>query len=214
MKLINKTEIWSTIHSSQQFDIDLAGGLGVKATAFLTVEPIKCTLINTKAATFEISEVELEYTIGGKICKYVGFKELYTKLFGDTALTQLENEIDGLIVERMKDIKVLGYTPVENLSLQKIRSIIVEKIQTEAAEWGGMLYTSSHTILHLVREYNRKNSADIIQIKQSNRVPPSWRVLNNNVEWWAKRENKPTTNYICLSVTSELGQLRGEGRCL
>ena len=41
----------------------------------------------------EINDIELSYWINGKYCRYVGFKELYEKLYGNDTFKKFESDI-------------------------------------------------------------------------------------------------------------------------
>ncbi len=41
----------------------------------------------------EINDIELQYEINGKYCRYVGFKELYEKLYGNDTFKKFESDI-------------------------------------------------------------------------------------------------------------------------
>lgn len=41
----------------------------------------------------EINDIELSYEINGKHCAYVGFKELYGKLYGKNSFEKFEQEV-------------------------------------------------------------------------------------------------------------------------
>ena len=51
--------------------------------------------INDKKKVYnhEINDIELEYEINGKYCRYVGFKELYEKLYGNDTFKKFESDI-------------------------------------------------------------------------------------------------------------------------
>ena len=41
----------------------------------------------------EINDIELSYEINGKYCRYLGFKELYEKLYGNDTFKKFESDI-------------------------------------------------------------------------------------------------------------------------
>ncbi len=42
----------------------------------------------------EITEISFVYAVDNKPCKYVGFKELYEKLYGDNSFRKFEAELE------------------------------------------------------------------------------------------------------------------------
>lgn len=61
----------------------------------------------------EINDTELSYEINGKYCRYVGFKELYEKLYGNDSFKKFEEDI-------VKEFEAAYYetTPYPALDLQ------------------------------------------------------------------------------------------------
>ena len=47
----------------------------------------------------DINETELEFEINGKLCKWVGFKELYTQLHGEGSFKTFTNDLYRQIEE-------------------------------------------------------------------------------------------------------------------
>lgn len=43
----------------------------------------------------EITEICFIYSVDNKPCKYVGFKELYEKLYGDNSFRKFESELES-----------------------------------------------------------------------------------------------------------------------
>jgi len=41
----------------------------------------------------EINDIELSYEINGTYCRYVGFKELYEKLYGENSFKKFEQQV-------------------------------------------------------------------------------------------------------------------------
>ena len=61
----------------------------------------------------DINDTELEFQVNNKTCKYVGFKELYTQLYGNSFATfeadlirQIEEEVAKQIVKEYPGTKV------------------------------------------------------------------------------------------------------------
>jgi len=46
-----------------------------------------------KVCNHEINDIELSYWINGKYCRYVGFKELYEKIYGNDTFKKFESDI-------------------------------------------------------------------------------------------------------------------------
>ena len=46
-----------------------------------------------KVCNHEINDIELSYWINGKYCRYVKFKELYEKLYGNDTFKKFESDI-------------------------------------------------------------------------------------------------------------------------
>ena len=47
----------------------------------------------------DITEICFVYSVDNKPCKYVGFKELYEKLYGDNSFSKFENELESEFAE-------------------------------------------------------------------------------------------------------------------
>ena len=200
MKITKESTPENTIHSSQSFTIDLNGGLSVVATAYINAE-----ILNTrgKIAEFEVCDVETEFYIGGKKCKYAGFKELYTQVFGENSMKQLEDDVHDFVQKRVLEHgSVMGYQSVSTLCAPDIMDVIMENIQDHFVEWNGLLYTSDYLTMQLVREYNKQvASARYIDTYTSDQVPPSWRVKKEGGELEEWRPQNYKVNYIKLRVT-------------
>ena len=75
---------WSTMTN---FTKDL-GLFQIKACVYAVVEKNSKDLYE-----HEVNDMDFEYSVNNKVCKYVGFKKLYDELFGEGAYSKFNNEM-------------------------------------------------------------------------------------------------------------------------
>lgn len=68
----------------------------VKAEIWSVVTP---NAPSTDRFDHEITEICFVYSVDNKTCKYVGFKELYEKLYGDNSFRKFENDLESEFAE-------------------------------------------------------------------------------------------------------------------
>ena len=201
-----------TQSQSVDFNVDLGLGLTGTCTVWSNANEIPGA---SGRYWIEIVDSEWEFSIAGKTAKYLGVKELYEKVFGETSFVNMLRKYEDLCEAEVNKGEVLNLLTPDTLSLEELERIMEKYIVDHpkvVGTYNDMLYTSDFTIRHLAKIYNEKQPYDYLKIDvfKTKNLPPTFRLNSPNPELLRRWEDNPNVHEIEVVALSKLP--KGQGK--